>query len=354
MSLVVSSAACFVCLVQVSLLGISHWEKNSRAQYWSPYQFFDHVFKEVDYRGVLMNTLYYFGTSYLQQAENSRLDITNLFLSEVFSPHVFNYVTPQRYPLIEVPPIQGHALGEALIKANIGRRTFYWEPHAKKDRWVRDNLLPYGILFRITPSPSKLLAESKDLHMAKLETFLDEYNPSFSEYSDYEENYLYSLILEALAKYFCRYQDYQMAIKHLLVAIRLTPNSVALLNGIGVAYANVGLFSQASEHFQSALAVNPLSPTTLRNLGRVALDTNQYSQAIDYYKRSVKVEPTNVEGYYLLARCYEEVGNIQAAQEAYCNVIRLAPGTSFADQAHERLSSTGSQCEKNPTDGSGG
>ena len=146
------STLVIVCVIQVFSLGFLRWEKDTRTDYWSSYGFFKYLHDQIEFRGVLVNTIYYFGTSYLQQCENYRQDVTNLFLSEILNPRLFNTVTAKRYPSIKIPKVEGSRIGEAIMNANIMNHSFYWEPTLRKSRMVKKYLQPDGLLFHITPS----------------------------------------------------------------------------------------------------------------------------------------------------------------------------------------------------------
>jgi len=339
------AAVCLLCLMQVFFLSIPHWQKNARSQYWSPYCFFDFLFAEIPYRGVLVNSILYFGISYLQQAENMRPDITNLFLSEIISPEVFNYVTTDRYPLITIPTVSGIRLGEAIIRRNIRNHDFYWEPLGTKNRYVKNNLKPHGMLMRITPSPQPLSPEDLNTHAMKFEHFLHQYNPAFYACRDPEENELYVSLIEGIAKYFYDRQEYETAIRHLLVANKLKPKMITVLNALACAHANLGLLSKAQEYLAIADKEAPSNPTTLQNLGRLWLDRNNYEMALYYYKKCLAVDPSRAEVYYWAGQCYENIGDARAAREAYTAFLRIAPEDSFAEKARERLDTLNTQNE---------
>jgi hypothetical protein len=112
----------------------------------------------------------YFGTTYMQQSENFRLDITNFLFSEVLKPQFYNQVTQNRFPLITIPPIKNSSLGEAVINLNI-KTNRLWEPVRRYKPNHVANLQPNGFFFCITPSPQPIRQKSKQNHITRLEIF---------------------------------------------------------------------------------------------------------------------------------------------------------------------------------------
>ncbi|MFH0812447.1 MAG: tetratricopeptide repeat protein, partial [Pseudomonadota bacterium] len=335
-----------LCIIQIVFWGCSHWKKNNRSGYWSPYEFYKYLYAQIEFGGVLVNTLYYFGTSYLHQCESYRLDITNLFLSEILSPQLFNTVIPERYPLLTIPQQEGPKIGETIINANIMDHPFYWDPTSKNNRLVKGNLQPNGLLFRITPTPLPVSPEAISLHTGKIETFFKHYTPVFSLYNDPEENLLYSLILESISRFFYDQQKYRLLIAHLMVADRLTPDTVSILNGLASAYANLCQFAEAEQYLHKSLLINPHHITNLENLGQLYLDTEQYHKAFSCYRRILKDDPENQTAYFGMGRYYEQMRNVEKAREYYGKVIRLNPETPLGKKAREIVSSISPHAKK--------
>jgi len=327
-----------LCVIQVFSLGASHWKATSRTDYWSPYNFHHYLYDQIEFRGVLVSTLYSFGIAYLQQCENYRLDMTSLFLSEILGPHVFNTVTPERYPLLRIPSVKGDKLGEAIINTNIKNHPFYWDPSSKNTSVVKKNIQPQGFLYRMTPSPRPISLETKKEHIRELEDFFNN-NPSVSSYyDDPEENDLYSHILQTYSLFFSDRAEYPLVITHLKAASRLTPKNVSVLNGLGSAYAAIKSFGKAENYFKKAEKIYPSDITTLQNLGQVYLDTEQYPEALYYYEKLLKKDPENLKALMGMGIYYEKNKDIDKARDTFQEVIRLRPKSSLATRAQKRLS----------------
>ncbi|RLG23822.1 hypothetical protein DRN85_08650 [Methanosarcinales archaeon] len=333
-----SGAMVTLCGVQIFFLALVHWQSNNRGNYWSPYEFFKYLYEQMDFKGVLANSIYYFGTSYLQQCENYRLDITNLFLSEVFEPKHFNTITSDRYPLIKVPKKEGAKIGEAIINANITNHSFYWDPTSINIHLVQKNLDPYGLLFRVTPSPHPITPEVKKQHSEKIQRFFNKYTQIFYQYNDSEENLLYYLILDKLGDFFYKRNEYPITIAHFLIANHLMPRSVHILNSLGSCWASMGNYAKAKAYFEKALSIKPNYIPTLQNLGQLYFDTGKYSLSICYFQQILKKEPENVAAYFHLGLCYYKLGKFKKSKQCFSKVIALGPDDPLAIKAKKKLS----------------
>lgn len=327
-----------VFFVHMGFSSVSHWHTNSRTAYWSAYEFHKYLCDQIEPRGVLVSTLYYFGTSYLQQCEHYRPDITNLFLSEIFKPRLFNRVTPQRYPLITVPETQGAKIGEAIINANIADKPFYWDPTSTNNDVVKDHLRPYGVLFGIAPSPGPPASSDEHRHRHIIEAFLSRFTPGLAQYQDQEEALLYGLVLERMAQYFVDHGKFNMAVAHLLVAERLMPRGrFSVLNSLGSAYALLRRYHEAEARYQEALTLAPTDPTVLRNLGQLYLDTNRTSLALSCFQKALANDQTDIRTLYGLGITQKLLGNHEEARRSLEQVILFAPQDPLADEARKKL-----------------
>ena len=81
--------------------------------------------------------------------------------------------------------------------------------------------------------------------------------------------------------------------------------TVSVLNGIAVAYAELGRQDLSTRYFQEALALSPRDPATLNNVGYAALLRGDLAMASLYLSRAAQVavaEPVIVANLALLGR----------------------------------------------------
>jgi tetratricopeptide (TPR) repeat protein len=237
-------------------------------------------------------------------------------------------------------------VGEAIINANIMEHAFYWDPTSRNNQLVRENLQPDGFLFRVTPTPLPLSAETLKIHQGKIESFFNSYSKVFSRYNDREENLLYSIALENIARFFYEHQIYSQSIAHLSLANRLTPGSVTILNGLGASYANANHLLEAKQSFEKSLQHEPTNKTTLENLGQLYLDTREYEKAYALFQRLLKKDPLNQKAFIGIGSYYENARDIAKAREAYQLAVAVNPKNALAREARKKLSSLNSNLTK--------
>ena len=338
---VISGVVGSLCITYFFFFIRSNWIENNQSIYWNSYNFSQYLLNQIEYKACLMSTNTYFGTTYMQQCENYRLDITNFLVSDIFAPQLFNHVTQNRFPLVMIPPINSPSIGEAIINMNIKNNRFYWEPIQKFNHIVEANLQPDGLLFYITPSPQPISQESKKIHINKLRDFFNNKILGFSQPRDMEEKKMYSVLLENSSAIFFNKKEYPLAIQHLQAAERLTPDDVELMNALGAVYAAMGLFDKAEIYFKKALDIFPSHILTLQNLGQLYLDIQHYDRALPIYKKILKKDPKNLKVHFNIGVCYEKTGKIETARKSFKQVIALNPKSDLAKNAREKLALLG-------------
>jgi tetratricopeptide (TPR) repeat protein len=329
-----------VLSAHLAILGYVHFKNNNRSAYWTPFYFHKYILDQIEFKGVLLSSLYHFGNGYLQQCEHYRSDITDLFLSEILSPDVFNTVTPKRYPLIQIPQAEGPKVGEAIINTNINTHAFYWEPGAFNDV-VKQNIQPESFLFSITPTPQPLSHEKINSHLNKMSTFFNTTSLGFAKISDQEEIFYYDLILINYSKFFLDNKEYPLALSYLKMANHLDPDNATVLNGIGSVYATIGNFIMAERYFKKALNIEPAGTMIHQNLGQLYFDNKKYHPAIFYFQKLLKEKPNTPQVLLNIGICYKKTKKMEEARKSFQKVIVLNPESTLAQQAKNLLATVG-------------
>jgi len=333
-----------ITVLSIHLVSLSyiHAKTNNRTEYWAPFYFHKYILDQIEFKGVLISTLYQFGTSYLQQCENYRSDITNLFLSEIFRSDFFNTVSQKRYPLIKIPQVEGRKVGEAIINSNIKNRTFYWDPTSFYFP-AKNNLQPEGFLFSITPFPQPINQEKISSHTKKMEVFFNNTSLGLPFHSDPEEISFYTIILLYYSKFFLENKKYPLAFSYLIAANRFSPENSYVLNGLGSFYATIGDFKPAESYFKKALNIAPSATIIIQNLGQLYFDNEKYQPAIFYFQKLLKENPNTLQVFLKMGICYEKTGKMENARKSFQKVILLSPESAIAKRAEERLSHIGNK-----------
>src|SRR5262245_6045313 len=73
-----------------------------------------------------------------------------------------------------------------------------------------------------------------------------------------------------------------LAVEQFRRALRSDPDSVPALNGLAVAYDEIGRFDVAQGLYRRALSIAPQSVQTLNNLGRSLLRQGEFGSAVPY------------------------------------------------------------------------
>lgn len=338
---VVSGVVGSLCVTYFFFFLRTNWIENNQSVYWNSYNFSQYLLNQVEYKGCLMSANTYFGTTFMQQSENYRLDITNFLLSEILKPQIYNQVTQNRFPLVMIPPIKNSSIGEAIINLNLKNHRFYWEPMRRYNAIVEANLQPDGFLFYITPSPQPISQKSIKIHIKKIRDFFNNKILGFSQLRDREEKKIYSILLENCSQIFFNKKEYPLAIQHLQAAERLTPDDVEVMNALGAVYAAMGLFDKAEISLKKALNMSPSHISTLQNLGQLYLDIQQYDKAFPIFKKILKKDPENLKVHFNIGVCYEKTGEITKARKFFKQVITLDPKSNLSETARKKLALLG-------------
>lgn len=110
------------------------------------------------------------------------------------------------------------------------------------------------------------------------------------------------------------------------------------LANLGWAYYNKGDYRKAMSYYKQALKIDPNFVHALRGVGRTYLATNQGRLALRYLERAVKLAPQAPEIHFDLAEAYLLTGRYDQARFSYETVIDLAPQESeLSVKAKRRL-----------------
>jgi Tfp pilus assembly protein PilF len=107
----------------------------------------------------------------------------------------------------------------------------------------------------------------------------------------------------------------------------------------GFAYQKSGNLPQAEHWFSLALHMHPSLADAWFGLGQIHLQEHRPAEAVAFLQKAVEFQP-DAEGYhYALGSALEQLGQKDAALEAYRTELRLHPYQTGAREAIERLTS---------------
>jgi len=126
--------------------------------------------------------------------------------------------------------------------------------------------------------------------------------------------------------------DYEQAVQYYGYAISLNAQDSSLYLSRASAYTELNMLPLAAVDLEQSLRLNPQiadMSTYFFNLGNRAFDLQLFEQAVTYFSRAVELAPSNPQNYYLLARTYEHMSDIQRANVYYEYVISISPELGY-------------------------
>ncbi len=122
-------------------------------------------------------------------------------------------------------------------------------------------------------------------------------------------------------------------------ALRLNPKSVEALYGRGLYYQNNKDFNKAFEDYTAILQIDPKYKDAHYNLGYIHLVyLKVYDQAIKHFSDAIACDQYFVQAYYNRGLCYENVGDIAAAEADFKHALSIFPSYKLAKDGLKRLS----------------
>lgn len=103
------------------------------------------------------------------------------------------------------------------------------------------------------------------------------------------------------------------------------PNSLAILNILGLANSRLGRLEAAIETFEDALRISPDTPELHNNLGNAQRRFGDLTKAIDSFHRALKVNPSYIDAYYNIGSAYLDCGDPTSAIFHFEHALRLNP-----------------------------
>jgi len=109
------------------------------------------------------------------------------------------------------------------------------------------------------------------------------------------------------------------------------------LSNMGVAYYHKKNYARAEHYFLEALKLNPDFINALAGLGTMYIDLDRYDEAVVKLERAVRKDPKVGKLHFELGRAYRGQGNIVQARAEFTKAAELAPDTPLAADAQKEL-----------------
>lgn len=138
-------------------------------------------------------------------------------------------------------------------------------------------------------------------------------------------------------EYFLKLADYYVfqgnpdkAIKILLKAIELYPDSVQAYSELGWYYVNQGKHNIAEKMLKKAIDLDPKTDEAYAILGRHYRNTKNFQDAEKLLLTAIKMNIDNIEIYNELAKCYWDQKKYSNTEEVLLETIKIAPDEADA------------------------
>ncbi len=113
------------------------------------------------------------------------------------------------------------------------------------------------------------------------------------------------------------------------------------LSNLGLAYYNKREYKLAEKYYRQSLKLQPEFVTALLGLGRTYIAMGKIPEAVTTLEKAVKSAPKFGANYFFLAEAYALSHSYKKAIHTYQRVIELAPDTSLADEAKKEVRKIG-------------
>jgi tetratricopeptide (TPR) repeat protein len=123
------------------------------------------------------------------------------------------------------------------------------------------------------------------------------------------------------------------AVNFLKQSVEATPGHAHSWVALGVAHARMGDDDSAINSLRKAVELNPQDGYSHKNLGALLSKSSQGEEAMKHLRLATRLLPADPHTWYNLAGTLEDAGEIDGADEAYQEVIRLDPTGGLAQRA---------------------
>jgi tetratricopeptide (TPR) repeat protein len=129
-----------------------------------------------------------------------------------------------------------------------------------------------------------------------------------------------------LAKFFCEFEEYDIALKYLLKANKLKPNSGIVNLNLGLIYYYNKEYNKAIKYFNTLLKSRiskTLMSSVYSNLGAIYIDLREYDKADKNISEALSTDPKNGSAYRNYANLLRIKGDNSLAKKYALQAINL-------------------------------
>ncbi len=145
------------------------------------------------------------------------------------------------------------------------------------------------------------------------------------------------IVLDNLGSAFRQTKRWSEAQETYEKALRFRANDAEANYGLGMVYAQNDDTAHAEEYLQRALQLRPAYPEALNNLGILYLRTHRRDQAVANFEEAIRVAPDFDQAYLNLARVHAIEGDREKARAVLLELIKRHPDHPVAHTMLEEL-----------------
>lgn len=125
-------------------------------------------------------------------------------------------------------------------------------------------------------------------------------------------------------------KKFNNAVKSYRKAISLLPEFADAYNNLGVSLRAIGDITSAIVNYQRAIDINPLYTEAYYNVGNALFGVGKVKEAIHYYLKVIKLKPDHAKAYNNLGVAIKEDGDIDEALRLYKKALLVCPNYTEA------------------------
>lgn len=124
--------------------------------------------------------------------------------------------------------------------------------------------------------------------------------------------------------------QYTQAISDYTKAIELNPKDAVAYNSRGITYKKLGQYTQAISDYTKAIELNSKYAMAYNNRGNAYYYLGQYTQAISDFTKAIELNPEDAEAYCNRGLVYKKLDQYTKAISDYTKAIELNPKYALA------------------------
>jgi protein O-mannosyl-transferase len=120
------------------------------------------------------------------------------------------------------------------------------------------------------------------------------------------------------------------AVRHNTEAVRINPDFVGAINGLGVAYYKMGRIDEAVDYYKRALEIEPCNVEVCSNFGMALAAEGKFDEAVSLYNKALQIAPDSINTHLNLGFALTACGKFAEAAKEYEEVLLIQPQNAVA------------------------